>query len=132
MVKSFVLKKTKEVKLSGWGAEFGAVEKVFFDSSLPTEHCSSGITICTSSKKSRIPLHYHNCETFHYVLYGCGVMRDSSGKAHRIRPGDAIYCGKGPEGSHSIENLDEFPLAILWVHAYPKGRRENTTWIKEK
>jgi len=127
--KNFIIKELKDVELSGWGAEFGAIEKVFFDANIPTVHNSFGITICTGGEKSKIPMHYHNCETSHYVLYGHGIMRSADGNEHLIKPGDAIYCSSGPEGAHNFENIDEFPLAILWMHAYPEGIREDTVWL---
>jgi mannose-6-phosphate isomerase-like protein (cupin superfamily) len=130
--KSFIIKELKAVELSGWGAEYGAIEKVFFDAKTPTVHSSTGITICTGGEKSKIPMHYHNCETSHYVLYGNGVMKSADGSNHVIKPGDAIYCGSGPEGAHNFENVDEFPLAILWVHAYPKGTSEDTVWLAKE
>ena len=127
--KSFIIKELKAVELSGWGAEYGAIEKVFFDAKTRTIHSSTGITICTGGEKSKIPMHYHNCETSHYVLYGNGIMKSADGNKHHIKPGDAIYCGPGPEGAHNFENVDEFPLAILWTHAYPEGTREDTVWL---
>ena len=128
----FVVKELKKVELSGWGAEYGAIEKIFFDAHLPTVHSSSGITICTGGEKSRIPLHYHNCETAHYILYGTGIMKSADGTKHQIKAGDAIYCAAGPEGAHNFENLDEFPLAIYWTHAYPEGTREDTVWVEKE
>jgi len=85
--KSFIIKELKAVELSGWGAEYGAIEKVFFDAKIPTIHSSTGITICTGGEKSKIPMHYHNCETSHYILYGNGVMKSADGNKHRIKPG---------------------------------------------
>ncbi|WP_455364998.1 cupin domain-containing protein, partial [[Eubacterium] cellulosolvens] len=90
----------------------------------------SGITICNG--KGSIPLHYHNCETTHYILHGNGIARDAAGKTHQLNPGAAFFCVAGPKGAHSFENNDDFPLAILWVHAYPKGTRESTVWLEKK
>lgn len=128
--KGFLIKDLRDVGLSGWGAEYGAIEKVFFDAQTPTDHSSSGIVICKG--KGRIPLHYHNCETFHYVLYGNGIARDADGKEHDLKPATVFFCTAGSEGAHSFENNDDFPLAVLWVHAYPKGVRESTVWLEKK
>ena len=125
----FQIKKLKDVSLSGWGAEYGAIEKVFFDAETPTKHSSMGITLCTSKDTSKIPMHYHNCETSHYILYGNGIMQDTNGKENIIQAGDAIYCNSGKEGAHNFINTDRFPLAILWCHAYPEGTREDTVWL---
>ena len=127
---NFKINELKDIPLSGWGAEFGAVEKVFFDAQTPTKHSSVGITLCTGQGKSEIPMHYHNCETSHYILYGDGIMESADGKEHVIKAGYSIYCGAGPNGAHNFKNVDKFPLAILWCHAYPEGTRENTVWVK--
>jgi mannose-6-phosphate isomerase-like protein (cupin superfamily) len=128
--KGFLIKDSKDVELSGWGAEYGAIEKVFFDAQTPTDHSSSGVVICNG--KIKIPLHHHNCETFHYVLYGNGIAKDAKGNKYELKPGTAFFCVAGSEGAHSFENPNDFPLAILWVHAYPKGVRESTVWHEKK
>src|SRR5208337_3872659 len=107
---AFVIRELKSVELSGWGAEYGAIEKIFFDAALPTKHNSMGITICTGGAASKIPLHYHNCETSHYILYGNGFMQSEDGTRHPIKESDSIYCAPGPAGMHSFENADGFPL----------------------
>ena len=125
--KSLKIIDSKDAMLSGWGYEYGLLEKIFFDAKTSTTHLSSGVTVCKA--RSKIPLHYHNCETFHYILYGSGIVKDYEGNENEIRQGVTIYSGPGKEGAHTFENNDDFPLAILWVHAYPEGIRESTTWM---
>ena len=126
---NFIIYELKDAPLSGWGAEFGAVEKVFFDAQTPTKHSSMGITLCTGQGKSEIPLHYHNCETSHYILYGNGTMQNLNGEDTIIRSGDVIFCNAGKDGAHNFKNIDKFPLAILWCHTYREGTREDTIWL---
>lgn len=124
--KAFIVSDVKEEKLSGWGSEYNILEKILVDGK-NTEHLTSGITVCNG--KSKAPLHYHNVETFHYVLYGTGTLTDGEENKYELRPGVIFYCASGLKGVHGIENNDDFPLAILWVHAYPSGIQEKTTWI---
>lgn len=124
--KAFFVSDINEQKLSNWGSEYNILEKILVDHK-STDHMTSGIIVCKGNSKA--PLHYHNVETFHYVLYGSGILTDRKGNKYELKPGITFYCALGSEGAHCIENNDDFPLAILWVHAYPKGTQDDTTWI---
>ena len=124
--KAFFVSDIKEQELSNWGSEYNILEKILVDNQT-ADHLVSGIIVCKGQSKA--PLHYHNVETFHYVLYGSGILTDVKGNKHELKPGITFYCASSSLGAHCIENNDDFPLAILWVHAFPKGTQETTTWM---
>ena len=124
--KAFIVSEVREQKLSDWGSEYDLLEKILVDEK-NTKHLACGIVVCPG--RSKAPLHYHNVEAFHFVLYGTGTLMDGNGNKYKLRPGVLFYCASGSEGAHGIENNDVFPLAILWVYAYPRGTQEKTTWI---
>ena len=124
--KAFFIADTKDQALSNWGREYNILEKILVDNQT-ADHLVAGIMVCERGAKA--PLHYHNVETFHYVLYGAGILTDAQGHQHELRPGITFYCASGSPGAHCIENTDDFPLAILWVHAFPQGTQDTTTWL---
>ena len=66
---------------------------------------------------SKCPLHYHTTgDELQYVLSGTGLVRDAQGKAYRLEPHTAIYCGTDPTSAHEFENTGPYPLVILFVH----------------
>ncbi|MFX1519065.1 MAG: cupin domain-containing protein [Promethearchaeota archaeon] len=81
---------------------------------------------------AKIESHHHTHEEFQYVLSGTGTLEDAKGKKTELRPEMGFYCPKGSEGAHTITNISNYQLNILFIHSTEKGGKMPTlTWSED-
>lgn len=77
----------------------------------PSERISVGLA--TFAPGTHEHLHWHLIETFHYILSGCGVVRDIEGNSFDVGPGDVVYGPPGMTGSHEWEVKETLQLLTI-------------------
>lgn len=76
---------------------------------------------------ARTKLHYHQVDTFEYVLSGTARVWDQHGNSQVVTGDTGLYYPAGPVSAHYWETLGSVPVSFLFVYSAPPGQNDGLT-----
>jgi len=76
---------------------------------------------------ARTRMHYHQVDTFEYVLSGVARVFDQHGNSQVITADTGLYYPAGPDSAHSWEAQGSVPVTFLFAYSAPPGQNDGLT-----
>jgi len=76
---------------------------------------------------ARTKLHFHQRDTFEYVLSGVARVCDQHGNSQVITADTGLYYPAGQESAHFWETVGSVPVTFLFVYSAPPGETDGLT-----
>ena len=89
------------------------------------------VSVVSLDPGARTRLHYHQVDTFEYVLSGSAKVHDQHGNSVVITADSAVYYPAGRESAHSWETLGSVPVTFLFIYSATPGQTDGLTPLEE-
>ena len=76
---------------------------------------------------ARTKMHYHQVDTFEYVLSGVARVWDQHGNSQIVTGDTGLYYPAGMDSAHYWETLGSVPVTFLFVYSAPPGQNDGLT-----
>ncbi len=90
------------------------------------------VSVVSLDPGSRTRLHYHQVDTFEYVLSGIARVYDQHGNSEVVTADTAVYYPAGRESAHYWETVGNIPVEFLFVYTAPPGQNDGLTPIESE
>lgn len=88
------------------------------------------VSVVSLDPGARTRLHYHQVDTFEYVLSGSARVVDQQGNSEVITADTGVYYPAGPASAHFWETIGSLPVTFLFVYSAPPGQTDGLTVIE--
>lgn len=85
------------------------------------------VSVVALDPGSRTGLHYHQVDTFEYVLNGVARVYDQHGNSEIITPSTGVYYPAGPGSAHYWETVGNIAVEFLFIYTAPPGQNDGLT-----
>lgn len=85
------------------------------------------VSVVALDPGSRTRLHYHQVDTFEYVLNGVARVYDQHGNSELVTPSTGVYYPAGPASAHSWETVGNIAVEFLFIYSAPPGQTDGLT-----
>ncbi len=85
------------------------------------------VSVVSIEPGTRTRLHYHQVDTFEYVLAGSARVYDQHGNSEVITADSAVYYPAGRESAHSWECLGSVPVTFIFLYSALPGQNDGLT-----
>ena len=106
----------------------GTRAETVFNHQTPTNGLVVGVVALDPGAKSR--LHYHQVDTFEFVLSGSARVFDQHGNSQVITADTGIYYPAGRESAHSWECAGNIPVTFIFLYSAPPGQTDGLTPVE--
>jgi quercetin dioxygenase-like cupin family protein len=95
----------------------------------PTNGFVVGVVTLDPGARSR--LHFHQVDTFEFVLSGSARVHDQHGNSQVITADTGVYYPAGRESAHSWECVGNIPVTFIFLYSAPPGQTDGLTPVEE-
>ncbi|MGH2461344.1 MAG: cupin domain-containing protein [Chloroflexota bacterium] len=85
------------------------------------------VSVVSIDPGSRTRMHFHQVDTFEYVLAGSARVYDQHGNSVVITADTALYYPAGQASAHSWEALGSMAVQFLFIYSAPPGQNDGLT-----
>ena len=85
------------------------------------------VSVVSLDPGSRTKLHYHQVDTFEYVLNGVARVYDQHGNFEVVTPSTGVYYPAGQASAHYWETVGSIPVEFLFIYTAPPGQTDGLT-----
>ena len=85
------------------------------------------VSVVSLDPGGRTRLHYHQVDTFEYVLGGVARVYDQHGNSQVITADTGLYYPAGRESAHYWETVGSVPVEFLFIYTAPPGQNDGLT-----
>lgn len=89
------------------------------------------VSVVSLDPGARTRLHYHQVDTFEYVLAGRALVHDQHGNSQLITADTGVYYPAGRESAHFWETVGSVPVQFLFIYSAPPGEGDGLTQMEE-
>lgn len=89
------------------------------------------VSVVSLDPGARTRLHYHQVDSFEYVLGGTARVVDQHGNSEVITADTAVYYPAGPGSAHYWETVGSIPVQFLFIYTAPPGQNDGLTPVDE-
>ncbi len=89
------------------------------------------VSVVSLDPGARTRLHYHQVDTFEYVLTGSARVYDQHGNSEVITADTGVYYPAGRDSAHSWETIGSVPVQFLFIYSAPPGQNDGLTPIED-
>ena len=89
------------------------------------------VSVVSLDPGARTRLHYHQVDTYEYVLAGTARVYDQYGNSVVITADTGVYYPAGPESAHFWEAVGNVPVQFLFLYTAPPGQTDGLTLVEE-
>lgn len=80
---------------------------------------------------ARTRLHYHQVDTFEFVLSGTARIHDQHGNGVVVTADTGVYYPAGRESAHYWETIGSIPVTFLFIYTAPPGQNDGLTPLED-
>jgi mannose-6-phosphate isomerase-like protein (cupin superfamily) len=88
------------------------------------------VSVVSLDPGSKTRLHFHQVDTFEFVLSGSARVLDQHGNSQDITADTGIYYPAGRESAHSWECTGNIPVTFLFIYSAPPGQTDGLTPVE--
>jgi mannose-6-phosphate isomerase-like protein (cupin superfamily) len=88
------------------------------------------VSVVALDPGARTRLHYHQVDTFEFVLRGVARVYDQHGNSQVITADTALYYPAGPDSAHYWETVGTVPVQFLFLYSAPPGQNDGLTLLE--
>ena len=88
------------------------------------------VSVVALDPGSRTRLHYHQVDTFEYVLNGVARVCDQHGNSEIVTPSTGVYYPAGPASAHYWETVGNIAVEFLFIYTAPPGQTDGLTPVE--
>ena len=85
------------------------------------------VSVVALDPSARTRLHFHQVDTFEFVLSGSARVYDQYGNSEVITADTGLYYPAGRESAHSWEALGSVPVTFIFLYSAPPGQTDGLT-----
>lgn len=85
------------------------------------------VSVVSLDPGARTRLHYHQVDTFEYVLGGMARVHDQHGNSQVITADTGVYYPAGPDSAHYWEAEGSIPVHFLFIYSAAPGQSDGLT-----
>lgn len=89
------------------------------------------VSVVSLDPDAKTSLHYHQVDTFEYVLAGTARVHDQHGNSVVITADTGVYYPAGPESAHYWETVGSVPVQFLFIYSAPPGQTDGLTPVAQ-
>jgi mannose-6-phosphate isomerase-like protein (cupin superfamily) len=88
------------------------------------------VSVVALDPGARTRLHFHQVDTFEFVLSGTARVHDQHGNSQVITADTALYYPAGRASAHSWETVGSVPVQFLFIYSAPPGQDDGLTPVE--